>query len=341
MSSSLPTPVAAVLGIVPTLAARASRVPAKMVQLPLLAISHALTTVEVVQRNYDELAERGESLVRRLRGQAEETWDETEDRVEDAADRFEDAADRFAARAKQAGETAGKRADQLRATAQDRVDEAGDTLRSVASTATRSLGERAEQAEQVVERTADKVTPFETNQTETDQTGGDQTETDQAGTDQTPEPEQPKGHATPKATEPDATRVDTAVSPQVETVVEAAVAPLGDEVPDKDDLPLPDYDHMTLGSLRGRLRSLSLAQLGQVRAYEKEHADRLPVVTMLDNRIAKLAADPSAAPVGAPSTAPAPEQQAAAGGGGSKVSPSTAATPSGPATDSAPSRPLN
>ena len=56
---------------------------------------------------------------------------------------------------------------------------------------------------------------------------------------------------------------------------------------------------MTLGSLRGRLRSLSVEQLVQVRAYEKAHADRLPVVTMLDNRIAKLATDASAAPSGA------------------------------------------
>ena len=55
---------------------------------------------------------------------------------------------------------------------------------------------------------------------------------------------------------------------------------------------------MTLGSLRGRLRSLSVEQLVQVRTYEKAHADRLPVVTMLDNRIAKLATDASATPSG-------------------------------------------
>ena len=67
----------------------------------------------------------------------------------------------------------------------------------------------------------------------------------------------------------------------------------GDEVLAHDDLPLPDYDHMTLGSLRGRMRSLSVDQLVQIRAYEKAHADRLPIVTMLDNRIAKLAEDAS------------------------------------------------
>ncbi len=297
MPSSLPTPVAAILGIVPTLADRAARVPAKVVQLPLRAISHALTTVEVVQRDYDELAERGEALVRRLRGQAEQGWDQTEDRVEDAADRF-------AARAKQARESADDRVEQVRTTVEGRVDEAADTLRSVAGGATRSLGARAERAERVVGRAAAKVAP--TDDSSADRAAAPTPDraaapaADSLPKDERPKDERPKGHATPKATEPDATRVDTAATPQVETVVEATVALLVDGVLDKDELPLPDYDHMTLGSLRGRLRSLSLTQLGQVRAYEKDHADRLPVVTMLDNRIAKLAADPSAAPVGAP-----------------------------------------
>jgi hypothetical protein len=60
---------------------------------------------------------------------------------------------------------------------------------------------------------------------------------------------------------------------------------------DHDDLPLPDFDHLTLGSLRGRLRRLSLAELVQLREYERAHGRRLPIVTMLDNRIAKLTAE--------------------------------------------------
>ena len=75
-----------------------------------------------------------------------------------------------------------------------------------------------------------------------------------------------------------------------------------------DDLPLPDYDHMTLGSLRGRLRSLTVEELVQVRDYEKAHAHRLPVVTLLDNRIAKLATDAAAepSPGGEPPVLPTP-----------------------------------
>lgn len=57
------------------------------------------------------------------------------------------------------------------------------------------------------------------------------------------------------------------------------------------DLPLPDFDHQTVPQLRGRLRSLELPQLVQLRDYEQAHGHRLPVLTLLDNRIAKLTAD--------------------------------------------------
>ncbi len=55
-----------------------------------------------------------------------------------------------------------------------------------------------------------------------------------------------------------------------------------------DELPLPDYDHLTLGSLRARLARLDAVALGQLRDYERTHANRVAVVTMLDNRIAKI-----------------------------------------------------
>lgn len=99
-------------------------------------------------------------------------------------------------------------------------------------------------------------------------------------------------------------RVDSAAAPevieQVEKIAHNVAAPL---ITDHSELPLPDYDHMTLGSLRGRLRSLDMQQLVQLRDYEKSKADRLPVVTMLDNRIAKLANGESV-PTGTPDAAP-------------------------------------
>jgi hypothetical protein len=56
------------------------------------------------------------------------------------------------------------------------------------------------------------------------------------------------------------------------------------------DLPLPDYDHLTLPSLRARLARLDVTSLVQILDYERAHANRLPVTTMLENRIAKVSA---------------------------------------------------
>jgi hypothetical protein len=119
--------------------------------------------------------------------------------------------------------------------------------------------------------------------------------------DAMPEAQRPKGAPTPKAEQPETSRVDSAATPAVARAVERALQTA--RVPSADELPLPDYDHMTLGSLRGRLRSLSVDQLMELRAYEKSKADRLPVITMLDNRIAKLAAG-DGEPTGAAATEP-------------------------------------
>jgi hypothetical protein len=62
------------------------------------------------------------------------------------------------------------------------------------------------------------------------------------------------------------------------------------EVPEhENELPIPDFDNVSLGSLRARLRSLSVEQLVVLREWERAHANRLQVITTLDNRIAKLA----------------------------------------------------
>lgn len=75
--------------------------------------------------------------------------------------------------------------------------------------------------------------------------------------------------------------------------VEKVVARLHvDEAASRDELPIPDFDNVSLGSLRARLRSLSVEQLIVLRDWEKDHANRLPVITLLENRIAKLSADP-------------------------------------------------
>lgn len=56
-----------------------------------------------------------------------------------------------------------------------------------------------------------------------------------------------------------------------------------------DSLPVPNYDGLTLASVRARLRALSAAQVTRLRKYEETHAARPEFLKMFDNRIAKLA----------------------------------------------------
>lgn len=67
------------------------------------------------------------------------------------------------------------------------------------------------------------------------------------------------------------------------------------EPTDRNSLPIADFDSVTLGSLRARLRSLSLQELATLRGWEKAHGHRAPVLTLLDNRIARVAAAETAA----------------------------------------------
>jgi hypothetical protein len=48
---------------------------------------------------------------------------------------------------------------------------------------------------------------------------------------------------------------------------------------------------MTLGTLRGRLRSLTEDDLSRVLRYEKAHRARQPMVTLIEHRLAKLATE--------------------------------------------------
>jgi hypothetical protein len=56
-------------------------------------------------------------------------------------------------------------------------------------------------------------------------------------------------------------------------------------------LPVPNYDSLTLPSLRARLRTLDAHQLRVLTEYERSHAARADVVAMFERRIAKLAAE--------------------------------------------------
>jgi hypothetical protein len=321
MANPVPTPVAAALGLVPTVLDGVRRLPSKAVQLPVIAISTALAGLDAARREYGELAERGEHVVARMRGAS---LDAFEDRVEDrlkgtpvaglydrAEDALEDAGGAVGTVARKAGDGLGAAA--------GRVEKLAGTVAGETAGATGATGATANAGAAVAEGTERAAQRHEAATTLV------KIPTPAAATPpETPEAEQPKGVPTPKAPETENGRPDTAASAAVvEIVEEVAVAVQAEPVTSRDELPLPDYDHMTLGSLRGRLRSLDVEQLIQLRDYEKSKADRLPVVTMLDNRIAKLATSPE---VPNPPTEAAPTPGATAAGG-SKVSPATSASP--------------
>jgi len=53
-------------------------------------------------------------------------------------------------------------------------------------------------------------------------------------------------------------------------------------------LPLPNYDSLSLASIRARLRGLDVAQLRVLLDYEATHAERADVLGMFERRIEKL-----------------------------------------------------
>jgi hypothetical protein len=54
--------------------------------------------------------------------------------------------------------------------------------------------------------------------------------------------------------------------------------------------PLPGYDDLPIASLRARLRVLDAPAIQAMLAYEKAHAGREPVISMLERRLAKISA---------------------------------------------------
>jgi len=53
-------------------------------------------------------------------------------------------------------------------------------------------------------------------------------------------------------------------------------------------LPVPNYDDLSVASLRARLRNLDQSQVRTLLDYEKAHAGRADVLSMFERRITKL-----------------------------------------------------
>jgi hypothetical protein len=96
----------------------------------------------------------------------------------------------------------------------------------------------------------------------------------------------PADVTSPDATPPDVTPADLAPADASAAGTDDAADPA-----DETTLPVPNYDSLTLPSLRARLRMLDADQLRVLIEYERAHAARADVVAMFERRIAKLAAE--------------------------------------------------
>lgn len=96
---------------------------------------------------------------------------------------------------------------------------------------------------------------------------------------------------------------------------------------DHTALPLPDYDHLPIGSLESRVRALTADEVEEVLAYERAHADRLPVTELLTARLDQLRS--GAEPTSGDPGAVRPEGPGRPNAG-SPVSPATSPQPHSP-----------
>jgi len=83
-----------------------------------------------------------------------------------------------------------------------------------------------------------------------------------------------------------AAQAETAAEPAAEPAAQAARAEPA--VPAQADLPVPNYDTLTVASLRARMRNLDRSQVSVLLDYEKANAGRAAVLTMFERRIARL-----------------------------------------------------
>jgi hypothetical protein len=107
-------------------------------------------------------------------------------------------------------------------------------------------------------------------------------------------------------------------------------------MPQHDELPIPDYDHLQTGALVSRIRTLDATGLETLLAYERAHANRIQVVSAMQHRLSsvKAGAQPSG---GDPAATGADDPVAAAGG--SKVSEATSGPPVNPPSAGDPTNP--
>ena len=104
-----------------------------------------------------------------------------------------------------------------------------------------------------------------------------------------------------------------------------------------DDLPLPDYDELPLGTIESRVRALDADGVAALLDHERAHADRVQVVQLLEHRLERLRSG-EVAPSGGDPAAPVPEAVPGQPGG-SQASPATEGPPQNPPSQGDPTNP--
>ncbi|WP_037570359.1 hypothetical protein [Phaeacidiphilus oryzae] len=102
-----------------------------------------------------------------------------------------------------------------------------------------------------------------------------------------------------------------------------------------DDLPLPEYDQLSVSTIAQRIRPLGGEQLEELLTHEGDHAARPAVLEVLTARLHELESGAEPSPGGEDPAAGPPGRPA----GGSPVSPSTARTPVHPPPHGNPAQP--
>jgi hypothetical protein len=107
------------------------------------------------------------------------------------------------------------------------------------------------------------------------------------------------------------------------------------DIPKHSELPLPDYDHLPVGTLPSRISGLTEGDVESLVQYEKAHGNRLPVIQVLERRLQDLQG--GAEPTG-PATPTTPEvntgrpvAQQASNTPGPPVNPPSQGDPTNPA----------
>jgi hypothetical protein len=103
-------------------------------------------------------------------------------------------------------------------------------------------------------------------------------------------PAEPAAEAAPAEPEAAAEAAPPAAEPEPSAAgaVPSAAGAVPSAAPEQAALPVPNYDDLSLASLRARLRNLDQSQVRVLLDYEKAHAGRPDVLTMFERRIAKL-----------------------------------------------------